>query len=275
MNEKVPGTDIRILQDIERGRFKYALFDFDGTVSLLREGWQAIMTPVCLDAIRGNSPVTPELEAAVHEMIEETTGIQTIIQMERLVEMVREFGFVPESDVLDAHGYKALYNERLLVPVRERIARIQNGQDPIQNWIVNGSIDFLKRLKARGLEMYIFSGTDRDDVVNEANVLGVAPYFNEIWGALRTVEEYSKEQVLRDLIAQHDLHGAEVLVCGDGPVEIRNGKQFGCVTIGICSDEKTGQGWDEAKIPRLTKAGADLMICDFAEAAALEGYLFP
>lgn len=275
MTTLIEGTDIRLLQDIERGRFKYALFDFDGTVSLLREGWQGIMAPVCVDAIRGDTPVTAEIEAAVVEMIEETTGIQTIIQMERLVEMVREFGLVPEEKILDAHGYKAVYNERLLVPVRERIARIQSGADPIERWVVKGSLEFLKLLKARGLEMYIFSGTDRDDVVNEATIVGAAPYFNEIWGALRTVEEYSKEQVLRDLIAQHDLHGAEVLVCGDGPVEIRNGKQFGCVTVGICSDEKTGVGWDETKVPRLTKAGADLLISDFGEAAKLEGYLFP
>ena len=29
--------------DYSRGRFKFALFDFDGTLSLIREGWQKIM----------------------------------------------------------------------------------------------------------------------------------------------------------------------------------------------------------------------------------------
>ena len=109
---------------------------------------------------------------------------------------------------------------------------------------------------------------------NEAAQLGVAPYFVEIWGAIPSVEEYSKEKVIRELIAQHDLHGSEVLAVGDGPVELRNVKEHGGIALGICSNETTGQGWDETKRTRLIKAGADILVPDFAEAETLIKYLF-
>jgi len=271
----LPGTQIEIVNEVERGRFKHALFDFDGTFSLLREGWQGIMAPVMIEMICGDTEPTPAIVEEVNRVIDETTGIQTIYQMERLVEMVRAHGLVPEEKILDAYGYKETYNDRLMVPVRERIARLQSGALPIEQATVRGSIEFVKRLHDRGLELYVFSGTDREDVRNEASVLGVAKYFNEIWGAIRNLEEYSKDKVIKEIIAQHGLHGTEVLICGDGPVELRNAKENGCVALGVCSDEVRGHGWDLHKRTRLIKAGADILVPDFGEVDKLMGYLFP
>jgi phosphoglycolate phosphatase len=36
---------------IERGHVRHALFDFDGTVSLIREGWQPVMTSMMADLL--------------------------------------------------------------------------------------------------------------------------------------------------------------------------------------------------------------------------------
>ena len=33
-------------QSIPRGHVRHALFDFDGTLSLIREGWQGVMIPM-------------------------------------------------------------------------------------------------------------------------------------------------------------------------------------------------------------------------------------
>lgn len=271
----IPGTDIRILRETKRGKFKYGLFDFDGTVSLLREGWQQVMGPLCVEMICGDQPHTPEIEKAVEDYIAESTGINTILQMEHLVKMVREHGFVPEEKILDAHGYKAIYNDRLMVRVKERIARLQTGDLPVEEVVVKGSLDFVKALYDRGLEMYIFSGTDLEDVQNESRLVGAAQYFTEIWGALRTYQESNKEKIIKNIIAQHDLHGTEVLVVGDGPVEIRLAHEHGCVSVGVCSDELRGYGWNEEKVERLTKAGADILVSDFSEVDALLEYLFP
>jgi len=271
----LPGTQIEIVNpEVARGRFKHILFDFDGTISLLREGWQGIMTPVCIEMICGDTTPTAAIAEEVNQMIDETTGIQTIFQMERLVEMVRAHGLVPEGRIQDAAGYKQVYNDRLMVPVRERIAKLEAGITKVADVTVRGAMQFLELLSKRNLHMYVFSGTDRDDVRNEAAKVGAAPYFEEIWGAIPSVEDYSKEKVIRDIIAQHNLHGAEVLAIGDGPVELRNVKDAGGVALGICSDEVRGEGWDMHKRQRLIRAGADILVPDFSEAGKLAEYLF-
>ena len=270
----LPGTQIEIINEVPKGTVRHALFDFDGTISLLREGWPEIMAPVCVEMICGDTPPTPEIEKAVHDMIDETTGIQTILQMEILVKMVREHGRVPEEKILDAQGYKKIYIDRLMVPVNARLAKLASGELTIEQVTVRGAHHMLDLLEKRGVNLYVFSGTDRDDVINEAKQVRAARYFEEIWGAVGSVEDYSKEKVLREIIAQHDLHGNQVMAVGDGPVEIRNVKAERGIAIGVCSNEKTGHGWDDDKRNRLLKAGADILIPDFTEAEKLMDYLF-
>ncbi|HIJ66259.1 MAG TPA: HAD family hydrolase [Candidatus Hydrogenedentes bacterium] len=268
---------IEVINEVERGRFRHVLFDFDGTVSLLREGWQRIMGPMMIEMICGDTTATPDIEKAVYDYIDESTGVQTIVQMAHLVEMVRQYGRVPPEQVLDTQGYKRIYNDRLMAPVRERIAKFEAGELTLEDVTLRGSLDFIKKLATRdGVMLYVFSGTDLADVRAEAATVGAAPYFKGgIWGALGSLEEYSKEKVLRELIETHDLRGTEVLVVGDGPVEIRNAKAHGCVALGVASDEAAGHGWNNDKRARLIDAGADILIPDFGEAHALERYLFP
>ena len=142
--QTTPDMDIEIINDVPRGRIKHALFDFDGTISTLREGWERIMAPVCVEMICGDTPPTPEIEAKVEKMIDETTGIQTIFQMERLVEMVREEGLVPADQIKDPAGYKEVYNDHLLVPVRERLAKLADGSLQREQATVKGVFRFLE-----------------------------------------------------------------------------------------------------------------------------------
>ncbi|HPI72861.1 MAG TPA: HAD hydrolase-like protein [bacterium] len=272
----ISGTDIRILnKSLERGRIKYAIFDFDGTISILREGWERIMEPVMIESICGDHPVSDEVVRGVREFIDETTGIQTILQMEGLVEMVKEFGLVPADKILDSWGYKKIYNDRLMVPVRRRIADLQSGRKTLADCTVAGSIDFCQQLYQRNVIMYTASGTDQEDVRNEANVLGVDKWFKGgVYGAIGSVEEYSKDKVIKEILRNNNLHGAELVVLGDGPVEIRNAKENGAIAVGIASNEVTGRGWEQRKIERLTKAGCDLLMPDFRQGRQLLEYLF-
>lgn len=271
----VPGTQIEIVNEVERGGFKHALFDFDGTVSLLREGWQLVMEPVMVESICGSHEPTQEIIDEVREYIADSTGIQTILQMEHLVEMVKSRGMMPEDEILDAWGYKAVYNDRLMKRVNQRIQQLEEGTLSTEAVTLKGALHFLELMSKQGLTMYIFSGTDRDDVKNEARLVGAAPYFTEIWGALRSYKDYNKEMVLKDIIAKHNLHGSEVLIVGDGPVEIRNARENGCVSVGVASNEIDGSGWNEEKRERLRQAGADILIADFGEGDKLIEYLFP
>jgi phosphoglycolate phosphatase-like HAD superfamily hydrolase len=45
--------EIEVLRpDLPRGRFRSVLFDFDGTLSLIREGWPQIMIPMMVEELR-------------------------------------------------------------------------------------------------------------------------------------------------------------------------------------------------------------------------------
>lgn len=271
----LPNTDIQILAaSLPLGKIKHAIFDFDGTISLLREGWEKIMAPVMIESICGDHPVTPQVVQRVMEYIDETTGVQTILQMEGLVALVQEFGLVSKEKVLDAWGYKKIYNDRLMKPVRQRINDLQNGRKAVADYCVAGSIRFCFSLANHGVTLYTASGTDQDDVRHEARVLGVDSCFHGgIFGAIGSVEEYSKDKVIKDILRQHGLCGAELVVFGDGPVEIRNAKENGAIAVGIASNEVTGRGWNERKIERLQKAGCDILIADFMFGDRLLDYL--
>ena len=264
-----PPSTLEILNAPPKGRIQHALFDFDGTISLLREGWQHVMQPMMLEMICGDSEPTSDLETAVSEFIDETTGIQTIVQMEGLADLVRKHKRVPESAVLDATGYKKIYNDRLMERVHVRRKAVESGELSIEKATVRGVPAFVEALAERGVAMYIFSGTDRDDVRHEAELLGVAKYFKQITGSVGDYAAYNKERVIKELMAEHDLTGPEVLVLGDGPVEIRHGATHGCVTVGVASDETVGHGWDEAKRVRLTNAGAHILVPDFGDTTQL------
>src|SRR6516165_5319292 len=69
-NESQSVTDVEILRpDLPRGRFRFALFDFDGTLSLIREGWPQVMIPLMVEVLRGTG--TAEDEVALTGQVED------------------------------------------------------------------------------------------------------------------------------------------------------------------------------------------------------------
>lgn len=265
-----------VVEPDERGSITHVILDFDGTISLLREGWQDVMAPVMVEAIAGDTEPTERIRQEVAEYIAESTGLQTIFQMEHLVTMVKRYGLVPADRVLDARGYKAVYNERLMVPVRERIGRIERGEASVTEFVLRGALEFVRALDARGLTLYYASGTDEADVRAEAELLGAAAYARGgIFGALPGEAECSKEKVIRRIQEQHGITGSELLVVGDGPVEIRRAREVGAVALGVASDEVRGHGLNPLKRERLIRAGAHAIVPDFTEWPMILEWLWP
>ena len=95
-----------IKTETSRKPVRAVLFDFDGTVSTLRCGWEAVMKPLMLEMISGGKPYGEELEREVETYISESTGIQTIHQMKWLASTVRERGNNPNAPD-DPWWYKA------------------------------------------------------------------------------------------------------------------------------------------------------------------------
>lgn len=263
------------------GHIRYAVFDHDGTISSLRQGWEEIMEPVMMKSILGDQydSVDPgtfhQVQQEVKSFIHKTTGIQTIYQMEGLVSLVREFGFVPEEKILDKFQYKEIYNNGLMEMVDKRMEKLAKGELGQEDYTLKGAVAFLYQLKERGVTMYLASGTDVDDVRNEAQMLGYADLFDGgIYGALKDYTKFSKKMVIEKIIRDNNLQGKELAVFGDGPDEIREGRRAGGISVGITSNEVQRFGHNSAKRPRLVRAGAQLLIPDFSQYKKLVSLLF-
>lgn len=244
------------------------IFDFDGTISTLRCGWEDVMGPLFYEILSEGNPTDTALREKISAYIDESTGIQTIFQMKWLRGEVEKSGRTP----LDIWEYKRMYNDRLMRDIRRKLAALSSGT-PVDNYLIAGAKSFLEALRARGVKLYAASGTDDPDVKNEAQALGVAVYFDEIKGAPPHEEGCSKEAVLRRLLSEGGFSGGELAVCGDGKVEIALGKEAGARAIGIASNERARRGVDEKKRTRLLRAGADVIVGDFLEQNALLEFL--
>lgn len=48
----LPDTEIELINtDLPRGQIRSVLFDLDGTLSLIREGWQGVMIPMMVEIL--------------------------------------------------------------------------------------------------------------------------------------------------------------------------------------------------------------------------------
>jgi rfaE bifunctional protein kinase chain/domain len=275
----IPDSEIELCDSapIEKARKSgHALFDHDGTVSVLRQGWEKIMEEMMTRAIMGdryrtaNTGLYQEVRKQVLSYIDMSTGIQTILQMEALVGMVRDFNLVPEGEILDQFAYKKIYNDALLKVVSGKLDKLARGQLHGDDLVVKGSVGFLQALKDKGLKLYLASGTDQEDVINEAQVLGYAGLFEGgIYGSENDIRKYSKKMIINRIIREHGLEGHELLVFGDGPVEIRECVKSGGIAVGVASDEVRRYGLNEDKRSRLIRSGARVIIPDFSQADRL------
>lgn len=252
--------DIELLRpELPRGRFRSALFDFDGTLSLIREGWPGVMIPMMVGVLRqtGTRETDAELAAAVEEFVMRLNGRQTIYQMIQLAEEVRRRGSQP----LDPVEYKRRYHELLMERIRGRIEALESGGATAADWTVPGSHAFLDGLRRRGLTLYLASGTDLKYVRHEAELLGLVPYFGaHIYGALDAYKSYSKQMIVERILRDNHLRGEELIAFGDGFVEIEEVKKVGGVAVAVASDEVNRRGINAWKRDRLARAGADLVI---------------
>jgi len=258
-------------------KIRYAIFDNDGTISTLREGWELIMAPMMIKAILGEKYLEADeatyakVKSAVNQLIDKTTGIQTLKQMQILAALVSEFGFVPEDQILNEFGYKEIYNNDLIAMVRDREKKLNKGELIVEDLTLKNAVTFLKVLHDRGIKLYLTSGTDEEDVKHEASVLGYDSLFEgRIYGATGDINKEAKKMVLdRILDSFGDSEAASIATFGDGPVEIRETYKRGGITVGIASNELRRFGLNLKKRTRLIEAGADIIVPDFSQQEVL------
>ena len=248
---------------------QHVVFDFDGTLSLIREGWPEVMLPMfeeLLPPVNGDG--TASVRAMLLDDIMTLNGRQTIFQMMKFAERVNERGGV----ALDPLEYKREYLRRLDVRIQSRVERLASGDAEPVEFLLHGSITLLDCLESRGWNLYLASGTDEPFVKREAELLGLGRYFGErVYGAQDDYMSFSKKQVIERILRENNVDGDQLLVLGDGYVEIEDGKNVGGFAVAVASDEAhNGAGkFDEWKLNRLLGVGADIAVPDYRDAAVL------
>jgi phosphoglycolate phosphatase-like HAD superfamily hydrolase len=244
-----------------------ALFDFDGTLSLIRTGWQRIMVPMMVDLLveLKSGETRAQLQSVVEESVWRLTGRETIFQMEALVEQIRERGGTP----LTALQYKTEYLRRLHAAIRDRLEGLRSGAIQPDSLLVPGSRDFLEALCSGGVRLYLASGTDDENVMEEAQLLQIDRYFGErIFGA-KDDHSFSKAMLVRRIVASAECAPEHLFGYGDGYVEIEEVKKAGGIAVGVATLEPECREIDEWKRNRMLRVGADRIVPNFLERDSL------
>ena len=257
-----------------RPAISHVLFDFDGTLSLVREGWPDVMVPMFVEMLPALPGETPDQRRQLClDDIMRLNGKQTVYQMIQLADRIRERGGKPREPL----WYKHEYLRRLEGRIAVRKDAIRAGQLKPDDLLLHGSRQLLENLLNRGLNLYLASGTDETFVKEEAALLEVTGYFEDrIYGAQESYQNFSKKMVIDRILRENQIPGAQLLSFGDGYVEIQNTREVGGLAVAVASDEaNNGAGTiDEWKRQRLLGVGADVVIPDYRDADALLKRIF-
>src|SRR5580692_1975676 len=252
---------------------RVVLFDFDGTLSLIRSGWMDVMVPMMVEILADlkTGESEEQLRTLVEDFVWRLTGKETIYQMIAFADAVKARG----GRALDPLVYKKMYLDLLWQKIEKRVEGLRKELFDPEEFLVPGSRALLERLRGKGLKMYLASGTDQVNVKEEARLLGVSSYFDGgVYGALDDYKSFSKAILIQRILSTTEFKGHEFLVFGDGYVEIEEVKKVGGVAVGVASEEPACTSVDEWKRERLIGVGADYIVPNFLCREELVSSLF-
>jgi len=241
---------------------RVVLFDFDGTLSLVRSGWMDVMVPMMVEILASlkTGETEEQLRKVVEDFVWRLTGKETIYQMIAFADAVTGRGGTP----LDPLVYKKMYLDLLWIRIRDRVEELRAGHASPEKYLVPGARALLEALKERGMKMYLASGTDEIYMKEEARLLDIGRYFDGgVYGALDDYKSFSKGILIRSIIERAEFQGSDFLGFGDGYVEIEEVKTVGGVAVGVASAEPDCLAVDDWKRQRLIRVGADYIVPNF------------
>ena len=115
---------------------RVVMFDFDGTLSLIRSGWVHVMVPMMVDALAAldTGESREQLTAVVDEYVAQLTGKETIYQMIEFADQLRRRGGSPG----DPLAYKHEYLRRLWTVIKDRVGALEAGTAQPEDYLVPG-----------------------------------------------------------------------------------------------------------------------------------------
>src|SRR5207237_8530957 len=116
-----------------RPQISHALFDFDGTLSLIRQGWPEVMVPMFVEMLPALPDESDESRRQLcYDDIMRLNGKQTIYQMMQLAERIKERGGVPREPLWYKHEYLRRLDER----IQDRLKGLRSGAVPPADGLV-------------------------------------------------------------------------------------------------------------------------------------------
>lgn len=269
-----PASAELVNPNLRRGPFRVALFDFDGTLSLIREGWPRVMVDLMMAHLRAQNLVRdPEADAVhVEGFVMALNGHPTVRQMERFAEEVTTRGGAPAEPA----AYLQQYLDALMRVVSGRWAALEAGHAATRDWVVPNAHDVLAAFQARGVPLYVASGTDLAHVSREVELLKLSSYVGgRVFAPKDNDATFRKRDVIERALAERNVRGEFLVGFGDGVVETQEVKRVGGVAVGVASVEAGApRGVNEFKRRTLIAAGADVIIPDYKHADALLAWLW-
>ena len=236
-----------------RPEIGHVLFDFDGTLSLIRQGWPEVMVPMFVEvmpALAGRDRGRPSRGWSLDDIMR-LNGKQTIYQMIQLADRVSERGGEPREPL----WYKHEYLRRLEDHIGARTAGLRDGAIRPDDLLVHGV-----RRPARtpaGARPPALPGQRHRRIRRQAG--GRAARRRPATSARtstarRTITRTSRRRWSSTGSSPRTAStGRRLLSFGDGYVEIENTKEVGGLAVAVASDEaNNGSGRvDEWKRERL------------------------
>ena len=247
------------LRNPPRSKPKLAFIDFDGTLSRIRAGWLPIMRKMMEREIRWalGSQIDEQTIRDVTGWIAANNGKPTWHQMECLRLQLHSRGAQAKA----TKTYLETFNRLLHDATEPRRKELKLKKCRAEDWQVPGARKLLETLSTKGFYLHLASGTEKAAVLEEAHLLGFDDLFKGQISAPDTGDpSFSKEEALFKVLANFGLRHDEVLVIGDGPVEIEIGSRNGCWTVGVAGHDDNRMGLDPWVAEKLEESGANALI---------------
>jgi len=246
-----------------------AAIDFDGTMSLIRIGWQQVMHGVMQAALLPHYPDSARLDSEIYTYIAHSTGQPSIIQMAWVDEQVILHG----GPARGAQAYLDLFSHAMRDRIDHKIASIHDDASA-DALMVPGARAFLQMLAYYNVRIALVSGTEHIHLLRESAALRIDHFFDAgIHGPGPHNPGFTKGDAMAALIDTYQVAPARFLSVGDGPVEIMAGKSLAGYSIAVASHEASG-GLDDDKRRHLIAAGADAVIANFHQLHDITTLLF-
>ena len=217
----------------------------------------------------------------VREYIDHTTGVQTLVQMQGLVEMVREFGVrARRTRSWTQHGYKAHLQRGAAWPwCGARLAKLARGELAVEDFTAQERARAsCARLRAAGVQLYLASGTDQQDVERRSRGPGLRGPVRAAGSTAsvgrrrrRRPSGWCSTAILADIGPRGGAAAGHLRRRAGG--DPRDATSAAGLAVGVASDEVRRFGLNPSKRARLIRAGADVDRARLLPVAALPGSL--